>query len=127
MPDGHVNATDAVRNFPELLRDVENGATVTITKDGRPVAVLAPTPPAATVADAGDRARMRAMLERGLPLGFTGGVDRDEAHRRGKVTPLSPPAGVGGARPKAGRVGAVSSKNPTSLLCNEGARDSSRT
>lgn len=82
MPDGHVNATDAIRNFPELLRDVEKGATVTITRDGRPVAVLGPTAPADPVADASSRARMRAMLERGLPLRFTGGVDRDEAHRR---------------------------------------------
>jgi len=37
-----VSATDANRHFSKLLRDVENGATVTITKDGQPVAVIMP-------------------------------------------------------------------------------------
>jgi len=42
MPDGLVSATEANRNFSKVLRDVEGGASVTITKDGKPVAVLVP-------------------------------------------------------------------------------------
>ena len=82
MPDGLVSATEANRNFSKVLRDVESGASVTITKDGKPVAVLVP----AGSPDLGGcekaRQRMMALLQEGLPLGFTGGVDRDELHAR---------------------------------------------
>ena len=37
-----VTAADANRNFSELLRDVRNGNSVTITVHGTPVAKLAP-------------------------------------------------------------------------------------
>lgn len=43
MPDGSISATEADRNFSKVLRDVEGGERVTITKDGKPVAVLSPT------------------------------------------------------------------------------------
>ena len=82
MPDGLISATEANRNFSKVLRDVEGGARVTITKDGKPVAVLAP----AGSLDSGGcekaRQRMMALLQEGLPLGFTGGIDRDELHAR---------------------------------------------
>lgn len=81
MPDeGFVSATEANRQFSRLLRTVENGGRVTITKDGKPVAVLAPA-----TDSAGDQAAHRRMIEtmrKGLPLNFHGGIDRDDAHRR---------------------------------------------
>ncbi|HWK46494.1 MAG TPA: type II toxin-antitoxin system prevent-host-death family antitoxin [Stellaceae bacterium] len=42
MPDGTVNATEANRQFSRLLREVEDGGRITITKDRHPVAVLVP-------------------------------------------------------------------------------------
>ncbi len=82
MPDGQVSATEANRNFSRVLRDVEGGARITITKDGKPVAVLAPA--GAPDAGAREKARQRMMelLREGLPLGFAGGLDRDELHSR---------------------------------------------
>lgn len=80
MPDGLVSATEANRHFSRLLRAVENGEQVTITKDGKPVAVLAPAG-GNGASEAGLR-RMRALMKRGIPLGFRGGVNRDEAHER---------------------------------------------
>ena len=82
MPDGIVSATDANRQFSRLLRDVESGGRVTITKDGRPVAMLTPIetgghPPSSSALE-----RVRALLRIGLPIGFAGGVDRDAIHRR---------------------------------------------
>ncbi|MGQ9368028.1 type II toxin-antitoxin system Phd/YefM family antitoxin [Azospirillum sp. ST 5-10] len=82
MPDGHISATEANRNFSKVLRDVEGGARVTITKDGRPVAVLLPAAASDSGRREGARRRMMALLEEGLPLGFTGGVDRDALHER---------------------------------------------
>jgi len=82
MPDGLVSATEANRNFSKVLRDVESGACITITKDGRPVAVLAPTGSPDSVSREKARQRMMALLQEGLPLGFTGGIDRDKLHAR---------------------------------------------
>lgn len=82
MPDGHVTATEANRNFSRVLRDVEGGARVTITKDGRPVAVLLPTDTPDTGAREKARQRMLGLLQEGLPLGFSGNVDRDGVHSR---------------------------------------------
>lgn len=81
MPDGTVSATEANRNFSRMLREVEGGARVTITKDGKPVAVLAPAGPAGA-ADAKARRRMMDLLREGLPIGFSGPLDRDDAHAR---------------------------------------------
>lgn len=82
MPDGSISATDAGRNFSKLLRDVESGERVTITKDGKPVAVLAPAGTPNSESHETARLRMLALLREGLPLGFSGGVDRDDAHAR---------------------------------------------
>ncbi len=82
MPDGLVSATEANRNFSKVLRDVENGASVTITKDGKPVAVLAPAGLPDPAGREKARQRMMTLLWEGMPLGFTGGVDRDELHSR---------------------------------------------
>lgn len=81
MPDeGVISATEANRQFSRLLRAVENGGRVTITKDGKPVAVL--TPVAEPAENAAARRRMVDLLRKGLSLNFHGGVDRDDAHRR---------------------------------------------
>ena len=78
----HISATDANRNFSRLLREVENGARVTITKDGRPVAVLSPV----GQQEPGNREaalqRMKALMEEGMEIGYQGPLDRDELHRR---------------------------------------------
>lgn len=74
-------ASDASRNFAKLLRQVENGERVTITRDGRPVAILSPV---GDTDGSRERARERMMdlLRRGIPIGFTGGVDRNDIHGR---------------------------------------------
>ncbi len=79
---GKVSATDANRHFSKLLRQVENGERITITKDGKPVAVLAPV----GHPDAGEREaalqHMAAVMRQGVPLGYTGPLNRDDLHRR---------------------------------------------
>ena len=82
MPDGTVTATDANRQFSRLLRDVEGGSRVTITKDGRPVAMLTPIETEGRRPAPSALERVRALLRTGLPIGFAGGVDRDSIHRR---------------------------------------------
>ena len=42
-----VTVADAVERLPELIRAVEQGETVVLTQDGRPVAQLNPPPPPA--------------------------------------------------------------------------------
>lgn len=82
MPDDHITATDANRHFSRLLRDVENGGSVTITRDGNPVAVLAPYRAEEQQPNTRALERLHKLLDEGLPIGFTGGIDRDEIHRR---------------------------------------------
>ena len=82
MPDGQVSATEANRNFSKLLRDVEGGARVTITKDSKPVAQLVPFEQGNAAGQQKARERMLSLLREGLPLNFTGGLDRDEVHAR---------------------------------------------
>lgn len=82
MPDDRISATDANRHFSRLLRDVENGGRVTITKDGRPVAVIIPASADDRRSRPGALARLKALMDEGLPIGFTGHLDRDEIHRR---------------------------------------------
>ena len=82
MLDGTVNATEANRQFSRLLREVENGGRITITKDGTPVAVLVPAGEERRRASAAVLQRFEALSSIGLPIGFTGGIDRDELHRR---------------------------------------------
>lgn len=55
-----VGAYEAKTHLPRLLDEVEAGGSVTITRNGRPVAVLAPVPN-----DAGTRAAARIIELRG--------------------------------------------------------------
>jgi len=83
MPDGTVNTTEAKQQFSRLLREVEDGGRITITKDGRPVAVLVPVGQERRRASASVLERFEALSHRGLTISFTtGGIDRDELHRR---------------------------------------------
>jgi prevent-host-death family protein len=82
MPDGTVTATEANRQFSRLLRDVEDGGRITITKDGRAVAVLVPTGEENHRASASVLERFGTLSRQGLAIGFTGRLDRDELHRR---------------------------------------------
>jgi len=86
MPDGIANATisatEANRRFSTLLRDVERGGRVTITKDGNPVAVLVPVNEDRRKVSAAALERFDALSSRGLGIGFSGKIDRDDLHRR---------------------------------------------
>lgn len=82
MPDGVITATDANRQFSKLLRVVEDGGRVTITKDGRPVAMLVPAEARQTAVASSVLDRFDALTERGLPMDFRGGLDREALHRR---------------------------------------------
>lgn len=82
MPDGFVSATEANKSFSRLLKQVEDGGQVTITKDGKPVAVLVPVDAAAAIGQEAARRRMLALLQEGLPIGYAGPLDRDAIHAR---------------------------------------------
>ena len=82
MPDGLVSAAEANRDFPKMLREVEEGARITITKDGKPIAILAPADASLTAGHSRAHQRMMELLREGMPLDFRGGVDRDEVHSR---------------------------------------------
>lgn len=82
-----VGAREANRSFSKILKEAENGKTVTITRNGKPVARLVPTaiPPksAAMPKRARDKAlkQFLALLEKGFDLGGEG-FTRDEMHDR---------------------------------------------
>ena len=76
-----VGAREANQRFSELLREVESGKEVTITRNGKPVAQLVPSQ---TEKERKERkksvAKLMALLEKGIPLG--GPFTRDEMHER---------------------------------------------
>lgn len=82
MPDGLISAAEANRDFPRMLREVEGGARITITKDGKPVAVLSPADALMDPDRSSAHRRMMELLAQGLPLDFRGGVDREDVHSR---------------------------------------------
>ena len=79
---GVVSATDANRNFSKLLRQVEAGERMTITKDGKPVAVLSRLDEAEEIERENARRRLMEMLREGIPIGYSGPLDRDALHER---------------------------------------------
>ncbi len=82
-----VGAREANRSFSKILKEAENGETVTITRNGKAVARLVPTaiPPksASLPKKERDKARKKflALLEKGFDLGGKG-FTRDEMHER---------------------------------------------
>ncbi|QJE74395.1 type II toxin-antitoxin system prevent-host-death family antitoxin [Aerophototrophica crusticola] len=82
MPDAFISATDANRSFSRLLRSVEDGAQVTITKDGKPVAVMVPASAVPDLVAEAARTRMLEMLQKGMAFHYDGKLDRDALHSR---------------------------------------------
>lgn len=78
-----IGAREANRSFSKILREAESGKTVTITRNGKPVARLEPALAKPTSSKAREKAiaRMVELMEKGLDFGgrrFT----RDEMHER---------------------------------------------
>ena len=69
-----VSATEASRSFAALLDQVENGATVIVTRGGKRIAMIGPSP-------AGNGAAFRDLLARVPDDGF----ERDIAAARSAV------------------------------------------
>jgi len=79
-----VGAREANRSFSKILKEAESGETVTITRNGKPVARLEPIIPKPQLSEKARkaaRARLRKLLEKGLPLGG-GPYSRDEMNER---------------------------------------------
>ena len=80
-----VGAREANRSFSKILKEAENGETVTITRNGKPVARLVPMaiPPLAKSKKEREKARadLMALLEKGFDLGG-GPYSRDDMHDR---------------------------------------------
>ena len=84
-----VGAREANRSFSKILREAENGTSVTITRNGRPVARLEPVVPQKPLhlRPKSKKAREKAhkelmeLLEKGYDLGG-GPYSRDEMHER---------------------------------------------
>jgi prevent-host-death family protein len=79
-----VTARDANQRFSEILSAVETGEEVTITKRGRPVAVMSPyRPPALTPERQAAIERAIAIMDEPVALkGEFRGFSRDEMHER---------------------------------------------
>lgn len=82
-----VGAREANRSFSKILKEAENGKSITITRNGRPVAQLVPAPPVLIVKTRSEKERKAALerlmkrLEKGFHLGGKG-FTRDEMHER---------------------------------------------
>jgi prevent-host-death family protein len=67
-----VSIAEAKRRLPELIRIVEAGESVIVTRHGKPVAQISPPPPDRR------RARLGGMKERiSLPRGWDARIDLD--------------------------------------------------
>ena len=80
-----VNATEAKARLAELLRTVERGETVAITRDGKPIAHLVPALAGGRTGRKDSVARFRRRRETWEPAGLS--VDdilrgRQDGHRR---------------------------------------------
>ena len=78
-----VGAREANRSFSKILKEAEGGKTVTITRNGKPVARLEPVA-AKAISEKGRKEslkRLMKLLERGYDLGG-GPYSRDEMHER---------------------------------------------
>ena len=80
-----VGAREANRSFSKILREAENGKTVTITRNGKPVARLVPVavPPQARSKRGREKSleKLMSLLEKGYDLGG-GPYPREEMHGR---------------------------------------------
>ncbi|MGH6870840.1 MAG: type II toxin-antitoxin system Phd/YefM family antitoxin [Rhizomicrobium sp.] len=77
-----VGAREANRSFSKILKEAESGKTVTITRNGKPVARLVPAVRLSVPKRSKDSVeKFLAMLEKGFDLGGKG-FTRDEMHER---------------------------------------------
>ena len=59
-----VSIAEAENKLPELIRAMESGEKVVITRDGKPVAQLAPAEPEPSTSDEGRGVRLGTMRDR---------------------------------------------------------------
>jgi prevent-host-death family protein len=82
-----IGAREANRSFSKILKEAENGKSITITRNGKPVARLVPAPIPAPVESMTEEERKEAhrrlmdLLNKGYNLGGRG-FTRDEMHER---------------------------------------------
>ncbi len=78
-----VGAREANRSFSKILKEAENGKTITITRNGKPVARLVPAGVDSMSEEERKAAhkRLMALLDKGLPLGGRK-YTRDEMNER---------------------------------------------
>jgi prevent-host-death family protein len=78
-----ISLREANQAFARCVRDVEAGAEYIITRNGRPVARLMPAGGRRILSpeQQAARARARARMEKGWPIG-AGPLDRDSLHER---------------------------------------------
>ncbi len=78
-----ISLREANQGFARCIRQVEAGEDYVITRKGKPVARLVPIagPRALSAAQQAARARARARMEKGWPIG-AGALDRDGLHER---------------------------------------------
>jgi prevent-host-death family protein len=78
-----ISLREANQAFARCVRDVEAGADYIITRNGRPVARLMPAGGQRVLSpeQQAARARARARMEKGWPIG-AGPLDRDSLHER---------------------------------------------
>ena len=79
-----IGAREANRSFSKILKEAENGKSITITRNGKPVARLEPVSRAEKMSEEERKAahkRLMALLDKGLPLGGRR-YTRDEMNER---------------------------------------------
>ncbi len=78
-----ITLREANQEFARCVRNVEAGAEYIITRNGRPVARLVPAGGRRMLSpqQQAARARTRARMEKGWPIG-AGPLDRDSLHER---------------------------------------------
>jgi prevent-host-death family protein len=78
-----ITAREANQSFSKWLSEAERGEEIVITRHGKRVATLKPySPPAMTPERQAAIERALAVVRKGLPLGMTRPLTRDEMHER---------------------------------------------
>jgi prevent-host-death family protein len=78
-----ISLREANQGFARCIRDVEAGEEYVVTRNGTPVARIVPVPGrrVLTPEQEAARARTRARMEKGWPIG-AGPLDRNKLHER---------------------------------------------
>ncbi len=79
-----ITLREANQAFSRIIREVEAGEEITITRNGEPVARLVPVSRerVLTPGQQAARTRARARMEEGWDLGVDHPLDRDSLHER---------------------------------------------